>query len=409
MSKPTLWIINQYTSTPDTGMGGRSFYIGRELVNLGWEVIIVASASHHLLGKPLQLTDWYKIENHNGLKFVWLRMPSYKGAHSKKRIYGWFKFSSTLKKLQLIDLPKPSHILQSSPSPIPFYGARKLAKRYKAKLIFEVRDIWPLSLVQIGNKSPNHPFIKFLQYTEDYAYKHADIVISNLKFAWKHMITRGMEKSKFHWIPNGYSEEEFAKPEPLSPEFIAKFPKDKLIVGYAGTLGLANNLFPLLDAAELLKEHKDIHIVLVGEGKLKQELIDYANSKNLENVSFLNRVTKSQIPSVYKMFDICFMSLVREDVFKYGISPNKLFEYLAAGKPIIYAVDSGEFKPVEEAKCGITVTSGNFNDIAQAVLDFKIQSDSEKATLGSNAHNYAKANYEYYSLSKKMESILLGS
>lgn len=407
MSNPTIWMINQYSSTPEYGIGGRSYYLGAELVKLGWNVAIIASNSHHLLRTKPQLDNWYKIEDIDGLKFVWLKMPEYSEAHSKKRIYGWFKFSHTLSKLKSLDLPKPDYVLQSSPSPIAFYGARKLAKHFKSKLIFEVRDIWPLSLVQIGGKSPNHPFIKYLQYTEDYAYKHADIVISNLKYAWKHMITRGMEKSKFHWVPNGYSEEEFANPEPLPQEFIEKFPKDKFIVGYAGTLGLANNLFPLLDAAELLKNNKDIQIVLVGDGKLKHELVEYANSKKLDNVTFMGRVAKNQMPSVYKLFDVCYMSLVHEDVFKYGISPNKLFEYLAAGKPIIYAVDSGEFNPVEEAECGIQIISKKSNSIAETILNIS-EFDNEKLNmLGKNSHCFAEKNFLYREIAFKLDKTLM--
>lgn len=406
MSNPTIWMINQYSSTPEYGIGGRSYYLGAELVKLGWNVVIIASNSHHLLRTKPQLDNWYKFEDIDGLKFVWLKMPEYSEAHSKKRIYGWFKFSHTLSKLKSLDLPKPDYVLQSSPSPIAFYGARKLAKHFKSKLIFEVRDIWPLSLVQIGGKSPNHPFIKYLQYTEDYAYKHADIVISNLKYAWKHMITRGMEKSKFHWVPNGYSEEEFANPEPLPQEFIEKFPKDKFIVGYAGTLGVANNLFPLLDAAELLKDYKDIQIVLVGDGKLKNELVEYANSKELNNVTFLGRVAKNQMPSVYKLFDVCFLSMMNLPIYKFGTSNNKFFEYLAAGKPIIYAVDSGEFNPVEEAECGIEVRTGKPTNIVDAILKLRDLGKNECTLMYYNAHQYARLNYTYSVLALTLSNCL---
>lgn len=400
MSKPTIWMINQYSSTPETGMGGRTYYLGSELAKLGWNVVIIASNSHHLLRIKPKLKEWYKIDNLNGLKFVWLKMPKYSNAHSKKRIFGWFKFSRTLLRLKSLNLPKPNYVLQSSPSPIAIYGARELAKHFDSKLIFEVRDIWPLSLIQIGGVSPKHPFIKFLQYTEDYAYKHADIVISNLKYAYKHMITRGMKMDKFHWVPNGFSEEEFDNPEPLNPSYVTNFPKDKFIVGYAGTLGLANNLYSFIDAAEKLKNNSGVHFVLVGNGSLKPNLIKYVNSKKLNNVTFLDGVSKSQIPSVYSLFDVCYLSMMKLPLYQYGTSNNKFFEYLAAGKPIIYAVDSDGFNIVNQYKCGIEVPSGESSLIASAILSLQSLDEGELQQIGVNSRSVAEDLFTYSKLAQ---------
>jgi hypothetical protein len=115
--------------------------------------------------------------------------------------------------------------------------AQYLAKKCKAKLVFEVRDIWPLTLTEIGGFSMKHPFILLLQWIEDRAYRYSDRVVSNLKNSVEHMIARGMEAEKLAWIPNGFSRDEFSLVKPLDADVLMKLPGNKFIVGYTGTFG----------------------------------------------------------------------------------------------------------------------------------------------------------------------------
>src|SRR5690606_26096320 len=162
---------------------------------------------------------------------------------------------------------RPSAVLCSSPSLISFLGAKRLARRFQARLVFEVRDIWPLTLTEIGGYSRKHPFIRFLQWVEDMAYRDSDRVVSNLKFAVEHMVNRGMRRPKFKWIPNGISVDEVRVSTTLNDNVAAIIPKGKFIVGYTGTLGFSNALDTLIEAANILRDYSDIAFVIVGDGK----------------------------------------------------------------------------------------------------------------------------------------------
>ncbi|WP_028884188.1 glycosyltransferase family 4 protein [Taylorella asinigenitalis] len=406
MSKKTLWIINQYSSTPEFGYGGRSYYLGKELVKLGYTVYIFASNNHHLLKrKPNFHGDYYE-QNVEGLNFVWFNMPKYKDARSKKRVYLWVKFAYKISKLNKYKFQKPDIILQTSPSPIPFLGAYSLSKKLNSKLIFEVRDIWPLTLIEIGGISKNHPFIKLLQWVEDFAYKKSDLVFSNLKFSWKHMVSRGMDKSKFRWIPNGFDKEEFDNPEPLDSNFLNNIPKNKFIVGYAGTIGISNNVESIVEVADMLKNIEDIHFLVVGSGPSKINIEEDARKRKLENITFLDPVEKSKVPSLYKTFDVCFLCMSDVQLNKFGTSLQKYFEYLASGKPMLYAVNSPEFDYVEKYAAGYEVPSVNNLDISNAIFKLYNLPDKDIKQMGINARKLAENEFEYSMLAKKMDQYL---
>ncbi|OOE40901.1 glycosyltransferase WbuB [Salinivibrio kushneri] len=406
MSK-TVWIVNQYASTPDTGMGGRHYYLGRELAKQGYQVYLIAASSHHLLrNKPVVEQD-FKIESlADGFHFVWINMPDYTEAHSKQRALNWFLFPWRIQKLARKIADKPDAVLSSSPSPIAFLGAQRLAKKFKARLVFEVRDIWPLTLTEIGGYSPKHPFIRFMQWVEDKAYQDADAVVSNLKNAVEHMVNRGMARDKFSWVPNGFSLDEVNQKVPLNSNAVAKLPKNKFIVGYTGTLGVANALDTLIEAARQLQNYPDIVFMLVGGGQEKSALQALVVEKELNNVIFIDSVPKPEIQSMLSQFDACYIGLTKDPLFRFGVSPNKLFDYLYSAKPIIYGIDSGKYKPIEEAHAGFQVTAQDPGQLADAVLKLYQLPADERSLLGKNGLEAAIKQYEYGFLANKLAKVL---
>ena len=404
--KKTIWIINQYSSTPETGVGGRHYYFAKSLAQLGYEVYLVGAAFTHLLREPPVLENNFKVEPiADNFNFVWVKMPTYAEAHSKKRIANWFSFAWKITKLKNI-LPKPDVILYSSPSLVGYLGAEKLARDLSVPLAFEVRDIWPLTLCELGGYSENHPFIRLLQWIEDRAYKNSDFVLSNLKNSYEHMQSRGMKPEKFAWVPNGFLKEEVESAQPLEQSTLDQLPKDKFIVGYAGTLGIANALDSFIRAANELKGYSEIAFVLVGNGKLKQRLQQQVNELGLTNVYFVDAIPKRQVQSLLKVFNVCYIGLTRDPLFRFGVSPNKLFDYLYAGKPILYAIDSGRYTPVTDSQSGIQIEPENVEHIVDGVLKLYNMSPEERAVMGSNGHQEAVQSYEYGSLTKKLASIL---
>lgn len=406
--KKTIWLINQYASTPETGIGGRHYYFARELAKQGHKVYLIAASYTHLLRNPRKLKQAYEIQELEGFSFVWVKVANYCGAHSKRRILNWFDFAWKLRGLKNTLEHSPDAILYSSPSLVGFFGAKHVANYYKARLAFEVRDIWPLTLVELGGYSPRHPFIRLLQWIEDKAYRESDVVFSNLKNSVVHMVERGMEERKFSWVANGFSMDEVTHKQGLSQLTSEQLPENKFIVGYTGTFGLANALDSLILAADILRGNADIVFVLVGDGKEKKNLERLVDENNLSNVRFLNAIPKVQIQSMLDRFDVCFIGLTADPLFRFGVSPNKLFDYFYSAKPIVYAIESGTYTPVADSQSGVQIPAESPEAIAEAIMGLYQMSNSERETLGNNGRRYALENHEYASLAKKLTQTLFG-
>ena len=403
----TIWIINQYASTPETGMGGRHYYLAKELAKLGHKVYLIAAGYTHLLREPPVLDEDYVIQPiSEGFDFVWINMSSYSDAHSKKRVLNWFSFTWKLLKLPKVIVGKPDAVLYSSPSLIPFISANYLAKNVKARMVFEVRDIWPLTLIEVGGYSPQHPFIRLMQWIENKAYRDSDRVLSNLPNAVEHMVEHGMKREKFSWIPNGLDIDEVSQAQPLSGHTFSQLPKDKFIVGFAGTLGAAKVLNNFIDAASLLKDETRLAWVLVGGGKEKQKLQAQCTKLGLVNVHFISPIPKAQMQSLLTLFDVCYLGWSNKPIYRFGVAANKIPEYLYSGKPIIHGF-SGNEDAVCKAKAGISIPAENPQAIADAVLKLKSMSQEERAQLGRNGYDYALKNHDYAKLAEKLAKVLL--
>lgn len=405
MSK-TVWIINQYASTPDYGYAGRHYYLGKELAKLGYKVYLISSARHHLLRKQPEVSSGFEFEQVcDSFSMVWCDMPKYREAHSKKRVLGWFLFPWRLRKLAYLIPDSPDVVLCSSPSLLSFMGARHLAKRLKSKLVFEVRDIWPLTLMYIGGYSPRHPFIRLLQWVEDKAYRESDQVVSNLKNSVEHMASRGLQREKFTWVPNGFSLDEVNQKAPLNKQAFNQLPQGKFIVGYTGTLGVANSLDTLVDAAEKLRSYSDIVFVLVGDGKEKSTLQASVKSKKLINVIFVDAIPKVEIQAMLSHFDACYIGWLKDDLYRFGIGANKIPEYLFSAEPVIHAY-SGACDPIVEAKAGLQTPAEDSDQLAEAVLKLYQMPAEKREAMGANGRKAALEQYEYGQLAEKLAQVL---
>ena len=407
-SKKTFWFINQYSSTPETAMGGRHYYIAQELAKRGHQVYVVAGSYSHLLHRPKKFKGQYLVEDISpNFSFVWVNLPEYQGAHSRQRVLNWFRFSWLLRNITGIISVKPDVILYSSPSLIGWFGAKYLANKLKVPLIFEVRDIWPLTLIELGGHSPRHPFIRLLQWIEDRAYRQADFVFSNLFNAIEHIQTRGLKEKIFHWIPNGISLLEVVNKEPLSSDILNQIPNDKFIVGYTGTIGVANSIDTLIEAANILALQKDIHFVLVGSGKEKIELIQKAEDLGLKNITFIGPIPKKQIQSMLCEFDVCYIGWKKNSLYRFGIAPNKLPEYFFSGKPVIHAF-SGKGDMVKLAEAGMTIEAENPQLIADAIMKLYELPKTDLQKLGENGKKYVIEYLDYSKIALKLEQVVFG-
>ena len=397
MLKKNLWIINQYGSLISNGIG-RHRYLSKELTLLGYNVSLISARWSHVTKDEYLSMSAPELEVFEDFKFLRIPVIKYKNAHDKKRILNEFYFAFKLlgigKKLK----EKPDCIIYSSPSLIGYLSAYRLAKKYKAELFFEVRDIWPLTPIQLGGYSHKHPFIRFLQWIEDYAYKKSDKVISVLPNAKEHMVNRGMLSEKFIWIPNGIHSTELENAEPLNKSVENVLPKDKFVIGYTGTFGLANNLNSLIEAAKILKAENEISFVLVGDGKEKSNLVQM--SQMLDNVIFIDPIKNIQVQSILKKFDVCFVGAKNLSIYRYGTSPNKLAQYMYAAKPIIHLIIE------KNCECGISIKKDDPKLIVEAIMQLKALNSEQRHKIGKIGYDYAIKNLNYTSLSKKLANYL---
>ena len=337
-----------------------------------------------------------------------LKTPKYKG-NGLGRIINmfafifklWFYSSAIAKKY------KPGIVIASSTYPLDNYPVFRIAKKSKAKYVYEVHDLWPLSPMELGGYSKYHPFIRIMQHAENFAYKNADILISMLPATLPHMQSHGLDPHKWYYIPNGIEPEEWENETqiPEKHQVILNEIKHQgnSIIGYSGSFGIANALENLLEAAAILRSEK-VRFVLVGNGPEKENLLAKVKQLDLQNVIFLESVSKKMIPALLNYFDILYIGLQRQSLFRFGISPNKLLDYMMAAKPVIQAIDAGN-DMVAEAGCGLSIEPENPDALTKAIKKILSFTEDERIELGNNGRKYVLTNHNYVALADKMIGI----
>ena len=405
MIKKNIWIINQYTGSPHYGMNYRSYYMAKEFVEQGHKVSIFSGAYSHLFVNLPKTDGMFTDEIIDDIHYTWVKTPKYKSSKSVGRVWNMLVFMFNLFFINIFKRDKPDVIIVSSLSIFPVLNAYIWSKIFKIDFIFEVRDIWPLTLIEMGNMSKYHPLVVFLGWFEKLGYKKAKYVVSVLPYAKEHMIKRGMQADKFRHIPNGINLDEVENAEEISDAIKKCIPKNKFVVGYVGTIGIANALEYLIEAANLLKNNNDIHFVLVGKGGELERLKKYCEEYELLNVTFIDPIPQVQIQSMLKMFDICYLGWYKKEIYKYGVSANKIFDYMYSGKPILQSANmKGDI--IEQAKCGVTVESENSQAIKNAIVELSLEDIKKLDKMGQNGKEYVINYHSYDALARKYLELL---
>ena len=399
-----ILLINHYAGSPSIGMEYRPYYMAREWKKLGHDVLIVTASHSHFRSKQFIVKksfEKYCIEN---IDYFAFKSPAYTG-HTFKRVHNILSFVWRLLKHSklLAEEFKPDVVIASSTYVFDIFTAKRIAKLSGAKLVFEVHDLWPLSIVELGGYSKWHPFIIAMQFAENFAYRNSDKTISLLPKAMKYMSEHGLKPEKFVYVPNGINIEEWC-PDKEIPESIAELirklkEQNKILIGYAGTHGIANALHSLVDSMKIL-EKDNVELLLIGHGTEKENLVKYVNELKLQNVHFIIPVPKAIIASLLDKLDILYIGLQNQPLFQYGISPNKLIDYMMAGKPIIQAINAGN-DMVSEAGCGVSIEPENAAAIADAVKYLTSLPGNTLINMGQNGKTYCIANHNYKVLASK--------
>jgi len=387
----------------------RPFYLAREWTMLGHHVTVVAASFSHLRIKQPEIRDKVSEEYIEGMRYVWLKTPSYEG-NGIARVWNMITFQRRLRKWgkEMSGTWSPDVVVASSPHPLVIYPARDIALKNRSKLIFEVRDLWPLTLIELSGISRRHPFVLFLTRAERFAYKHADHIVSVLPKLDDYLREHGVNPIRFACIPNGIDIESCLATSPLPKEHAAAIKelksKGSFLVGYVGQHGLANALDYCVEAGPLLAD-RNISLVFVGQGPEKSRLQEKAKMLNVENIVFLPPVPRQAVSAVLEKMDVLLLSWKRSPLYRYGISPNKIMDYMMAARPIVHAVESGN-DPVAEAECGISCQPENPQAIAKAVIELMERTTNELLTMGLNGKEYVQHNHDYRVLAKKYLDII---
>ena len=407
---PEIWMVNHYAISPDLPGGTRHFDFAYELVKNGYKVKIFACdvvAGKRKGNIKLKKDELYSIENIKGVDFIWVQGANY-NKNNWRRSWNMLTFSYNCYKIGCKFKDKPEVIIGSSPHPFAAFVAAKLSRKLKTKIFLELRDLWPQVIVDMGKLSQHHPVTQAMRLLEKYLYRAADKIIVLAEGSKKYLIEKsGIKESKILYLPNGVHLNNFScmKDRDVLRK-LYNFNKFTLI--YTGAHGPANSLDTILRAAERLRENKDIEIVLVGDGILKEKLLKQAKEIRLDNVRFLDPVPKSEIPGILTAADAAIITLKKVKVFSYGVSPNKLFDYMAARKPIICAVEGNMAEKVENIGCGISVIPEDEKSMADTITHLVSLPQNELKKMGDNGYEEIKENYSREKLAQKLVGLLEG-
>jgi len=406
-----ILLINHYAGSPAHGMEYRPYYLAREWVGAGHRVQIVAASYSHVRSCQPDVADAPLDEVIDGIAYRWLPTPPYVG-NGVGRIKNIWAFLSRLwrETPRILRQFKPDVVIASSTYPMDVWVARRITRLARAKLVYEVHDLWPASPIELSGVSPRHPFILLCQKAENDAYRDADVVVSMLPKVAAHMRAHGLDLRKLHIVPNGIALDEWkGAAAPLTPELAGQIAAlraaGRRIVGYAGSHGLPNALDVLLDAAALLCD-EPVSFVLVGDGHEKARLAQRVRDEGLSHVLMFLPIPKAQIPALLQCFDIAYIGWQRVPIYRFGIAPNKLMDYMMAGRPVLHSVEAGN-DPVADAGCGLTVAPGSAGAVVAGLRNLLARTADERESMGARGRAFVVAHHSYRVLAQRFIDAVL--
>ena len=392
-----ILIIHQAFASLDEPGGTRHYEFARLLTARGYQVTVIASPVSYITGEKTVARNMSALIDGTQGSLTILRASVY-AAHHKSFLHRVLAFFSFMVSSFWIGLRvKNVDVLWGTSPPI-FQGATAwaLARLKGARFLFEVRDLWPQFAIAVGVLT-NPLLIRATEWLERFLYRQADLVLVNSPGFTTHVRHRGAKEVEL--VPNGADPSMF---DPLDDgrEFrrVNRL-EDKFVVLYAGAHGMSNDLGVVLDCATLL-EDRNVQLVFVGDGKEKPALQQRAAELQLENVTFLPSVPKSEMPDVLAAADACIGILKPLNEYK-TTYPNKVFDYMAAGRPIVLAIDGVIREVVNAAGCGVFAAPGNPRALAEAICSLA-KDPPQSRQMGLKGRKYLEENFSREKVAEKL-------
>jgi glycosyltransferase involved in cell wall biosynthesis len=398
MCKGSYWIISKY-STPQKYP--RHFGIGKALCRAGANTTLICSVSNSLAPDDVpRFRGWKKIEDHEGLKVIWLNGPKLT-KNGVLRILSWFLFEIKVVITMWRVKEKPQAILSSSLSLLSVFSGILLSIRHGARFSFEVRDIWPLSLIELSGISPKNLFVRFLSFAERLGYRKANTIVGTMPNLKEHVahINKAWE-DKVICVPQGLDEPIFNElAKPLDPAFISEhIPKNKFIIAYTGTLNPNNPIDTLIEAAmELESKHSEIHFLILGNGSNKEKYQTMVGDR--ENIGFPPSIAKNQMASFLSFVDVG-EEAVSKGVGRFGLSRNKWIDYMY-NRCIIICSNDGYQSMINDANSGYFVPFGDVTELKNKILQVSNQNGDEVNAMKNRGRSYIQENHSFDILAAK--------
>lgn len=398
-----ILIVNQYAVAKDQPGGARPFALARELALRGHDVTLVAASFNHWTRTETRLLrgEDERFEYCEGVRILWLHVPPYPGS-TVRRFLSMAAFAKAVFfSPSLRSLPPPDVVVGSNPHLFGALAAERIANEMGAVFAFELRDIWPQSLVDYGRMAEGHPAIRLLRWIERHLYRKAKVIATLLPASKPYLVSHGADPEGIVWVPNGV----------YLPDLpaVAPAPGNRpFVIAFVGIHGVANGLGTVLDAAKILQDRGESETLLfrfVGDGGEKQSLVNRAQAEGLSNVEFLDPVAKASVPAMIAAADAGLMILKTSPVFRWGVSPNKLFDYFGAGRPVLFSVEAGN-NPVAEAGAGISVQADDAEALAAGALELARTSPERLLEMGLAGRAYVESNHDLAKLGGTLEQVL---
>ena len=404
-----IWLINHYAVPPQYYPLARQTYFAKHLMAMGHTVTIFAASTVHNSNQNL-ITDGskWREDTVDGVHYVYIKCKDYYG-NGLKRVYNICEFAWKLPGV-CKRFPRPDAIIATSMPPTSCAVGIHLARKYKCKGIAEIADLWPESIVAYGIAGPKNPAVIALRKLEKWIYKKADAIVFTMEGAYDYILKQKWEneipRSKVHYINNGVDLEQFHYNRDHYPMEDQDLDDPSIFkVVYTGSIRKANNVGLILDTAKKISS-PNIRFVILDRGDelevLQQRLVDEA----ITNVVLKGKVDKKYIPSIVSRADLNLMHLPPHPIFNYGISPNKLFDYLAAEKPVFCDFPCA-YNPAVRLGAGILVNDATPEQIAQAVEQMSCLTPKQYQAYCVAAGKAAKE-YDFKTLTQKLIDIIEG-
>lgn len=415
-NKLNIWFLNHYATQMYKDSGGRHYYFAKELIKRGFMTTIFCASTFHNSREKIDIEkDRYVVKNRDKILFVFVKVHS-SLKNNISRVFNMMEFYFNVKHVGIRygkQNQKPDVILASSVHPLTLVAGIKLAKKFKCPCICEIRDLWPEAIFKFTNIKEKSLLGKILIKGEYWIYRKADALIFTKEGDHDYLnekkwtINQGgkIDTKKVFYINNGIDIEGFKKSSKENIINDEDLINNKFNIVYTGAIRPVNNVGKILDVAKALKYIEDMNFLIYGDGNEKKTLENRIKNENINNVKIKGRVEKKYIPYILSKSNINILNYSRDKYnWSRGNSSNKLFEYMASGKPIISTVQMG-YSIINRYKCGIELKDDSVETFSNEILKIKNMKDEEYVAMGENGIIGA-ADFDYKILTNKLIKVI---